>query len=1127
MPAHGRLVETGGTTAYVIDGYDQMPPFFLTVAGASDVWLFMSTTGGVTAGRRNAQHPVFPYDTEDKVADSAPHTGGFTTVSVHGEEGSHLWQPFAPHVATPAGVRSITKSVLGDEVTFSETHPQLQLTFSVSWRTSTTYGVVRRCVLASDSTSPRRVEVVDGLLNLLPPGTSVQVQRNLSNLLDAYKLMEVDPDTGLGTAYLNSRLTDLAEPAESLAATTVWQVGLPATGHHVSAASVPALREGQVVPTGHRSRGERAAYLVRATVDLPPRGRQEWTMAADVDQDAAQVVDLREDLRRPRTLLEAVEDDLAADRRRLRALVAGADGLQCTGELTATAHHQANVLFNIMRGGVFADGYRLDADDVVDFVRTRRRPAAEGLRERLPADADGGLTAQTLVRWAEETGDPDLVRLTREYLPLTFSRRHGDPSRPWNVFDIVLTGPDGRPRLDHQGNWRDIFQNWEALAWSYPGYLTGMISTFVDATTVDGYNPYRISRAGIDWEVPEPEDPWANIGYWSDHQVVYLLALLETSDAFEPGRVAQLLDQRVFTYADVPYRLAGFEDTLADPSDTVTFDDQAHAAALARAEGIGGDGLLLHDRAGELVRATLTDKLLLLLAAKLVNLVPRGGIWMNTQRPEWNDANNALVGHGLSVVTVAYLHRYVGYLQELLLAGDAGVEVGAELAGLLETVTTVLSDAAGDLAAGWSPARCRQVVEELGRAGESYRTQVYAGVSSRRRVLEREQLVSLLATARTHLEDTVRSNAREDGLFHAYNTLSLDGEGLHVHRLAPMLEGQVAVLSSGMLDSQEAATLVKALRESPLHRADQHSYQLYPDVDVPTFFERNTWPAEQAAASTLLPLLHAAGERRLAVRDRRGAWHFGAGLSHAGDVTAELERLADDPRFADAVAHDRALVLDVFEQVFDHRSFTGRSGTFFAFEGLGSIYWHMVSKLLLGVQRAVLSEPATPPELLEAYEDVRHGLGYCKDPQTYGAFPTDPYSHTPAGRGARQPGMTGQVKEEVITRFAELGARVRDGCIMFDHRLLRETEWLREPARFDYLDTEGRERTLRLPAGSLAFTWCQVPFVLHRTGGYAVRVTFTDGRVETVEGAVLPREVSAEIFSRTGRVESVELRLEG
>ena len=54
-----------------------------------------------------------------------------------------------------------------------------------------------------------------------------------------------------------------------------------------------------------------------------------------------------------------------------------------------------------------------------------------------------------------------------------------------------------------------------------------MICRFVSASTADGYNPYRITRDGIDWEVIDPADPWAHIGYWGDHQLIYLLKLLE------------------------------------------------------------------------------------------------------------------------------------------------------------------------------------------------------------------------------------------------------------------------------------------------------------------------------------------------------------------------------------------------------------------------------------------------------------------------------------------------------------------------------------------------------------------------------------------------------------------------
>ena len=67
--------------------------------------------------------------------------------------------------------------------------------------------------------------------------------------------------------------------------------------------------------------------------------------------------------------------------------------------------------------------------------------------------------------------DQNFKRLCLEYLPLKFSRRHGDPSRPWNKFSInTRSEVDGSKILDYQGNWRDIFQNWEALVHSYPEF---------------------------------------------------------------------------------------------------------------------------------------------------------------------------------------------------------------------------------------------------------------------------------------------------------------------------------------------------------------------------------------------------------------------------------------------------------------------------------------------------------------------------------------------------------------------------------------------------------------------------------------------------------------------------------
>ena len=62
----------------------------------------------------------------------------------------------------------------------------------------------------------------------------------------------------------------------------------------------------------------------------------------------------------------------------------------------------------------------------------------------------------------------------------------------------------------------------------------------------------------------------------------------------------------------------------------------------------------------------LVEKLLATLLAKASNFIPEAGIWLNTQRPEWNDANNALVGNGVSMVTLCYMKRFLSYFGDLL-----------------------------------------------------------------------------------------------------------------------------------------------------------------------------------------------------------------------------------------------------------------------------------------------------------------------------------------------------------------------------------------------------------------------------------------------------------------------------
>ena len=1129
LEARGRLVDLDGEPGYEIAGVDAMPPFLMAVASDSDHWMFVSSTGGLTAGRRSPDQALFPYTTDDRLHDAAEHTGPLTILRVDAGDGrTQLWQPLSSrHVGLYRTSRSLAKSLRGNRLRFTETNQDLGLQFCYQWAPSHRFGFVRRATLRNQGPGPVAIELVDGVQNLMPAGLGRRFQEQFSTLADGYKDSEVDARTGLGCFRLSSIPVDAAEPSEALLTTTVWSVGLPRPRYLLSTRQLEPFRHGTEVAPERRVRGQRGAYLVNARFTLAPGEAREFYLVADVEQDAPAVIATARLL--AADPLAALAADLPESSRRLVSLVAAADGLQVTADPLHGARHYANVLFNCQRGGTPAGGYDIDRDDFARFLLVaNRRVHGRHLPflERLP----GQLPRGQLLGAAREQCDPDLERLTEEYLPLTFGRRHGDPSRPWNDFRIAVRDAAGQPVLDYQGNWRDLFQNWEALAPSFPGLIPGMVFKFLDASTADGHNPYRVTRAGFEWEVHDPDDAWSYIGYWGDHQVIYLLKLLELSARFQPGALQALLGRRLFTYADVPYRIRPFDALVADPQRTIDFDEQAHQRALDRVAQLGSDGKLLLDAAGDPIRVGLVEKLLVLVLARLACFVPGAGLWMNTQRPEWNDANNALVGNGASVVTLAYLRRFLAFAGELLGTTRASFEVSAELAMAFERMHWALRSHPPQ-PDGSTDDRGRQVVlEALGHPFSEYRQKLYRdGLSGAVVAVRRQDLTDLFEVALRHIDHTLRANRRPDGLYHAYNLIKFSAEGIRVRRLPEMLEGQVALLSSGALGVDESLALLDALRSSALYRADQDSYLLYPDRQLPAFLDKNRVPPEAVRAVPWLARQmdgNAAGNPPVLVRDEEGWFHFHHQLRNARQLAAALDAQPDPPSGA-----SRQELLALYERVFDHHSFTGRSGTFYKYEGLGCIYWHMVSKLRLAVQevwhRAVRARApeASLARLRAHYLHVREGVGVHKPPGLYGAIPTDPYSHTPGFAGAQQPGMTGQVKEDILCRQLELGLVIEDGRLGFQPALVIGDEFLAAPAPFSCRDVDDQPCEIAVPAGALALTFCQVPVVIHRAGPTRIAITTSDGATTVTGGLALDGPTSGQIFGRTGAVRRLDVFL--
>ncbi|WP_299781607.1 hypothetical protein [uncultured Formosa sp.] len=1124
-----KLVTLNGETYYKISNSDSMRPFFMSIVSDSNHWMFISSNGGLTAGRKNAESALFPYYTDDKITELAEITGSKTILQIHIKGQSIIWEPFSERQTGLYKItRNLYKNSYGNKIVFEEVNHDLKLTFRYQWNSSNQYGFVKKSTLENHSKNTISVTVLDGLQNLLPSGVTSALQNSSSNLVDAYKKSELQTEVGLGIYALSAVIVDKAEPSEALKANIVWSSGLNNATHLLSSRQLDAFRKHQDITEEIDVKAEKGAYFIVSNLKLETESETDWMFVANVNQSISDVVKISELIKKEKDIANVIQKDIDAGTKRLIALSGAADGLQITADPLTNMRHFSNTLFNIMRGGIFDDDYQIEKADFIAYLSKANTivfKQNENTLNNLPAV----FLLDDIKNIAESSEDRDFKRLCLEYLPLKFSRRHGDPSRPWNKFSInTQSEVDGSKILDYEGNWRDIFQNWEALAHAYPEFIEGMIHKFLNATTFEGYNPYRVTKGGFDWEVIEEDDPWSYIGYWGDHQIIYLLKFLEFIEDYYPGTLAKRFNQDVFVYANVPYKIKSYSDILNNPKDTIDFDYKLNATIDEKRAELGADGALLTDQNANIYRVNLIEKLLATVLAKVSNFIPEGGIWLNTQRPEWNDANNALVGNGVSMVTLYYLRRFLGFFKDLIEKSDVEhTEISEELMTFFNTVVSTLEENKNMLTAGVTDKNRKTVLDGLGTAGSIYRSTIYnLSFSSQKASISKSALLDFITITTTYLEHSIDANKRDDNMYHAYNLMTVKNDDeVSISYLSEMLEGQVAVLSSGYLSATQSLSLLDSLKHSALFREDQYSYILYPNKDLPRFDQKNNIPSEKVEQSNLLKALVQDGNRQVVEQDFLGHYHFNSNFNNAKSLNAALAAL--DKKYKALVEEDKTLVLQVFEDIFDHKSFTGRSGTFFGYEGLGSIYWHMVSKLLLAVQETCLlaikhtESDAVIGRLLDHYYEINAGIGVHKSPKLYGAFPTDPYSHTPATKGAQQPGMTGQVKEDVLSRSGELGVYVEGGKIVFNPCLLHPQEFLQAPAEFNFTNILKKRQTIALQSGELCFTYCQVPVVYKRSEHERIDIVFNDDKHINFEGKSLDKAISKSIFEREGHVNHI------
>ena len=175
-------------------------------------------------------------------------------------------------------------------------------------------------------------------------------------------------------------------------------------------------------------------------------------LVANVNLNHSDIAYLSKRIKDDSTLIDEVNDNIVAGTKRLVELNAASDAIQVTADSLKDTRHFANTLFNIMRGGIFDDGYQIEKWDFKNYISNANKKVArtsEAVLEKLP----DVFTLALIQEIAYGSDDKNFRRLCLEYMPLKFSRRHGDPSRPWNKFSINTRSEiDGSKILDYEGN---------------------------------------------------------------------------------------------------------------------------------------------------------------------------------------------------------------------------------------------------------------------------------------------------------------------------------------------------------------------------------------------------------------------------------------------------------------------------------------------------------------------------------------------------------------------------------------------------------------------------------------------------------------------------------------------------
>jgi len=354
---------------YQISNNDAMRPFFMSIVSDSNHWMFISSNGGLSAGRKNSEYALFPYYTDDKITESADITGNKSIFKVSKDTQEFMWEPLAVRsLGSYSTTQNLYKNRYGNKIIFEEVNHDLELIYRYQWSSSNTFGFVKKSKLINTGKEAVKVSLLDGIQNIIPASIGSDEQNQSSNLVDAYKRNELEESTGLGIFALSAILVDKAEASEALKANVVWSIGLNNPKYLLSSLQLNNFRLGNTVEQEVDVKAEKGAYFLNSDIILEKESAKEWMIIANVNQNHSNIAKLSKQIKEDSSLLDKVNDNINLGTKRLVELNSASDAIQVTSDNLKDTRHFANTLFNIMRGGIFDNNYQIEKWDFKNYL---------------------------------------------------------------------------------------------------------------------------------------------------------------------------------------------------------------------------------------------------------------------------------------------------------------------------------------------------------------------------------------------------------------------------------------------------------------------------------------------------------------------------------------------------------------------------------------------------------------------------------------------------------------------------------------------------------------------------------------------------------------------------------------